>query len=80
MKKLFVLAVLSGLLLAGFSMPASAQAIPNIRGLAPFSASTNFMSLPGYLRWQYFLENNVWISRTEAISLVRSQVPGTPVI
>jgi hypothetical protein len=34
------------------------------------------MSLAGYLRWQYFQENNVWISRAEAGELSRTQANG----
>lgn len=73
MRTLLVLTMLAGLTLIGFAKPAAAQTIPNVRGLTPFTAEANFMSLTGLLRWQYFVENNVWISRAEAASLVRSQ-------
>ena len=74
MNKLYLLAVLFGLAFIGLVKPASAQTIPNVRGLQPYTAETNFMSLTGFLRWQYYIENgNEWISRAEAASLVRSQ-------
>lgn len=73
MRKLSVLAVLAGLAIIGLTQPASAQTIPNVRGLTPFTAETNFMSTTGFLRWQYFVENNAWISRAEAASLVQAQ-------
>jgi len=72
-KKILVLALLTGGIMAGLCTPASAQVIPNVRGLKPFTAQTNYMSIPGYLRWQYFVENKAWISRAEAEALVRSQ-------
>jgi hypothetical protein len=72
MKTLLVLALLAaGLVLA--LAPASAQTVPSVRGLRAFSPQTNFMSLEGYLRWQYFVENNAWISRAEAESLAKAQ-------
>jgi hypothetical protein len=72
-KKLLVLALFGGMVLWAFAVPASAQTIPNVRGLSPFTAETNFMSRTGYLRWQYYAENNVWLSRAEASSLAQSQ-------
>lgn len=76
MKTLLVLAMLAGITCLGLAKPASAQTVPDVRGLTPFSAATNFMSLPGYLRFHYFLENGTWITRSEAIALVRSQSGG----
>ncbi|HEX2950170.1 MAG TPA: hypothetical protein VHV83_11505 [Armatimonadota bacterium] len=70
MKTLLVLAMLAGMAILGLAVPASAQTIPNVRGLTPYTAETNFMSLTGYVRWQYFVENNVWLSRAEAAALV----------
>lgn len=79
MKKLIVLGILAGITLFGLANPAAAQTtVPNVKGLTPFTAATSFMSLPGYLRWQYFVENQVWISRQEATSLVNSQTGATP--
>lgn len=73
MKTVYVLALFAGMALLGLAKPAAAQTIPNVRGLTPFTAETNFMSLTGFVRWQYFVENSVWLSRAEATSLVRSQ-------
>ena len=72
MKKIFVLVALIGIVALGSVKPASAQTIPNVKGLTPFTITTNYMSLPGYLRWQYFIENKVWISIQEAMHLAAS--------
>ena len=79
MRKLTLLAVLAGATFLGLALPASAQetsSVPDVRGLTPFTVSTNFMSLPGYFRFHYFLENGTWISRAEAIAQVRAQLNG----
>ena len=76
MKQLLVFAVLAGVMMFGLPRPAAAEVIPNVKGLTAFTAATNFMSLPGYLRWQYVVENNVWISSQEAKTLVDSQIGG----
>lgn len=73
MKTLVMLALLAGLVLIGSVQPAAAQTIPKVQGLTAFAAETNFMSITGFMRWQYFVENNVWISRAEAAELARSQ-------
>jgi hypothetical protein len=78
MKVLLVLLVVgvlfTGLLLTGDK--ASAQQYPQVTGLQPFSPAANYMSLPGYLRWQAFVEQGVWISHNEAIAAVRDQFSG----
>ncbi|MHB9134083.1 MAG: hypothetical protein ACYDBB_23685 [Armatimonadota bacterium] len=74
MKSLFAVIILAGITLIGLAAPAAAQVIPNVRGLAPFTAQTQYMSLPGFLRWQYFEENQLWISRAEATSIVIAQL------
>ena len=76
MSKLILLALFAVGALLCLAQPASAQTIPNVRGLQAFTAETRFMSLPGYVRWQYFVENDVWISRAEARALVAAQLPG----
>ena len=73
MKRFTILAVLAALISFGFVQQASAQGVPSIRGLQAFSPQTRYMSLAGYLRCQYFMENDVWISLEEAQELVRSQ-------
>ncbi len=59
--------------LFGMTGLALAQAAPSVRGLQPFTPQTRYMSLAGYLRWQYFKQNNAWISMEEAVQLVNSQ-------
>jgi hypothetical protein len=75
MKRYTILAVLVALTCFGLALQVSAaQAAPSVRGLQAFSSQSNYMSLAGYLRWHYFMENSVWISQGEAKDLVRSQV------
>ena len=73
MKKLIITAMFVGLATLGCALPLSAQSIPAVAGLHEFTKETDFLSLDGYLRWQYFMENNIWISRAESASLVKSQ-------
>ena len=53
--------------------PASAQDYPDVRNMVPFSEEANFMSLPGYLRWMHYQQSGEWISRPEAVRIVREQ-------
>jgi hypothetical protein len=76
MNRLFIMLVLA-LATFGIASQVGAQSIPNVRGLEPFSAQTRYMSLVGYLRWQYFTQNNTWISVAEATELVNNQTTGT---
>ena len=69
----FLLLVVLALAFAGFTAQAGAQNIPSVRGLEPHAPQTKYMSLSGYLRWQYFVQNNTWISIEEANELVKSQ-------
>jgi hypothetical protein len=73
MRKIIVLAMLAGVATLGLSIPASADTVPDVHGLQPFAAESDFMSLPGFFRWQYFVENHEWITRAEADSQVKSQ-------
>lgn len=74
MKRFTILAALTGLTIFGFTQQATAQTVPSIQGIHAFTTQASYMSLAGYLRWQYFAENNVWISQKEAKELVKSQV------
>jgi hypothetical protein len=59
-----------------------AQARVNAAEIAqktPFSAEANYMSLPGYLRWQTFVEEGRWISRLEAVREIKA-AGGDPTI
>ncbi len=73
MKRMLLLALFIAGVWLTTAQPTAAQTIPNVRGLQAFTAQTNFMSLAGFLRWQYFVENDVWISRSEARSLTSAQ-------
>jgi len=55
---------------------AHAQQYPEVAQLQAFTAEAGFMSLPGYLRWQVFVEQGVWISREEAAEIVQDQLAG----
>jgi|WetSurMetagenome_2_1015567.scaffolds.fasta_scaffold641385_1 hypothetical protein len=59
-----------------FSGAAQAQGYPQVAQLTPFSVEAQFMSLPGYLRWQVFLEQGQWISVAEAKAVVMEQQKG----
>jgi len=75
MRTLFVLLVL-GVLCAGIvlsSGQAFAQQYPQVAGLQAFSPPADYMSLPGYLRWQVFVEQGKWISYQEAKEAVAQQ-------
>ena len=52
---------------------ASAQQYPNVSNLTPFTAETNFMSLPGYLRYLNHQVAGQWITYAEATRLVEQQ-------
>ena len=77
MKRCTILAVLAALVFFGFAQPVSAQVVPSIQGLKAFSMQARYMSEAGYLRWQYFMANDVWISQEEAGELVRLQMRTT---
>ena len=74
MKQLLILGLFAAMVF-GLTSAATAQAtVPDVRGLQPFTAETNYMSLPGFLRWQYYQETASWITWGEAVALVRSQL------
>jgi hypothetical protein len=70
MKRFTILVIVASMCLFGLVQQASAQTIPSTRGLTGFTSQTRFLSLTGYLRWQYFKENGTWISIAEAKELV----------
>lgn len=65
-------AQVSGLLPGGVAAPPVAG-FPNVAGLRPYSAETNFLSLPGYLRWIVFQVSGIWITYAEASRVVQEQ-------
>lgn len=46
---------------------------PSVSNLKEFSAEANFMSLPGYLRYLVFQQTGQWLTREEAVRIVRQQ-------
>lgn len=68
----FTLAVMA-LVGAATAPKAQAQTYPNVSTTVPFSQAANYMSLPGFLRYQYLLNSGRWISREEAEQQVQSQ-------
>jgi hypothetical protein len=76
-----LLLLVVGAAVAGTVQPAAAQAqtstvaggYPDVSGLQPFSAETNYMSLAGYLKWTVFKDQQVWLSMAEAQRIVAGQ-------
>jgi len=63
----------SGLLPRGVAVQPPVTGFPNVAGLRPFSPETNFMSLPGYLRWLVHQASGTWITYNEARRIVEEQ-------
>ena len=78
---LLLMMVLSVMVVGATAQPAAAQAqtstvaggYPDVSGLQPFAAETNYMSMAGYLKWTAFKDNGVWLSMAEAQHIVRAQ-------
>jgi hypothetical protein len=66
----------SGLLPGGVPVRPPVTGFPNVAGLKPFSPETNFMSLPGYLRWLVHQASGTWITYAEAKRIVEEQQRG----
>jgi len=64
-------------LLPGGAGAAPVAGFPNVAHLRPFSPETNFMSLPGYLRWLMHEASGTWITYQEAERVVKEQQAGT---
>jgi len=64
MRKLMVVLILALAALAGPQAPVHAG-YPDPAGLTPFTAETNYMSLDGWVRWQYWLRTGRWLSLRE---------------
>lgn len=76
MRKLIVVLMLAVVALIGAMTAPRAQAqteYPSVAGLTPFTQAANYMSLPGWLRYQQLLKAGNWISREEAVEAVRQQ-------
>src|SRR5439155_11887746 len=57
----------------GGPAPQAISGFPNVAGLRPYSAETNYLSLPGYLRWIVFHASGIWITYAEASRVVQEQ-------
>ena len=72
-RKAFMI-VATTLLVATAVTPVLAQTTyPDVSALDPFSAESNFMSRPGYLRWVTFQQTSNWLSYVEAERIVVEQ-------
>lgn len=63
----------SGLMPGGVAVQPPVTGFPNVAGLRPFSPETNFMSMPGYLRWLVHQASGTWITYAEARRIVQEQ-------
>jgi len=80
MRTVLLVVMLVGLLGAALVTPSGAQVnVAEIAQLEPFSPEANYMSLPGYLRWQIFKEEGRWISRLEAVREIK-RAGGDPTV
>jgi hypothetical protein len=73
MRKLAVIVLGVALFSAALAGVASAQQYPNVSTLTPFTAQTNFLSLPGYLRYVSHQQTGQWLTYTEAGRIVHQQ-------
>lgn len=74
MRKVVLMVALSGAALLGMAgSQAQAQTYPNVASLTPFVQPSNYMSIPGYLRLRYLQQSGRWISRDQAVQVVRDQ-------
>jgi hypothetical protein len=76
MQKLAVIVLGVVMLSATFAGMASAQQVPNVSNLTPFSAETNYMSLVGYLRYVNHQQTGQWLTVPEAVRIVQQQKGG----
>ena len=75
MRKLIVgLALAAATLFGALSVPAQAKSAGGVPldGVVAFTASANYMSIPGYVRYMIFLKEGRWLSRAEAVDLVNN--------
>jgi len=74
MKKLLLFTLLLGMTLLGQLTPARAMTDNNLCGLKPFTAETHYMSLEGYMRYQHFQQQHLWLKGEQAVMLTRQQL------
>lgn len=58
---------------AQMQTPAQAGQYPTVSNLKPFSQEADFMSLAGYLRYLVYQQTSQWLTRAEAVRVVRQQ-------
>lgn len=58
---------------AQMQTPAQTGQYPNVSNLKPFSQEADFMSLAGYLRYLVYQQSSQWLTRGEAVRVVRQQ-------
>jgi hypothetical protein len=73
MRKFAIVAVGALLASAVLTGVASAQQYPSVANLQAFSAQTNYMSLPGYLRYLVNQQSGQWLTYQEASRVVQQQ-------
>jgi hypothetical protein len=56
-----------------WATPSDVEDVADVTGLVAFTTEANYMSLPGYLRWQYFIDHQEWITMLEAFLAVKAQ-------
>jgi hypothetical protein len=71
--KIAVVVLAAVMLSTAYMGAASAQQYPNVSNLTPFTASTQFMSLAGYLRYVAYQQSNTWLTEPEAVRIVQQQ-------
>ena len=75
MRKIIVGLTLAAVAVFGaLTVPAQAKSAGGVAldNVVAFSASANYMSIPGYVRYRIFLSEGRWLSRQEAEELVRN--------
>lgn len=45
-----------------------------VANLEPFTPEANFMSLPGFYRYQYYAATGIWLDRDTAVAAVDNQM------
>lgn len=80
MRKMFIAVAIGVMAAIGAMVAPSAQAqtYPSVTDVTQFTQSANYMSLPGYLRYRYYIDSGRWISRPEADNAVRDQIGTVP--
>ena len=58
--------------------PVSAQNYPDLDNVLQFTASANYMSQPGYLRWYYYLDSGRWSGRDSSCYPMQGQIGKVP--